>query len=93
VVFVVAYDLVEPNDTAENYDKIISAIKSLYPSWCHVEQSVWLVSSPLSAADIRESLKPHVHKGDVLFVARLEGNWASWNFGERRNNWVHGKTF
>jgi hypothetical protein len=93
MIHMVAYDLKTPNDTAENYERIIGAIKSEFSSWCHIEQSVWLVDSPNNASTVRESLKAYLHYGDVLFVAPLRGGWASWNFGETRNNWLKARAF
>jgi hypothetical protein len=93
MIHMVAYDLKTPNDTAENYEQIIGAIKSEFRSWCHIEQSVWLVDSEDSASAVRDSLKAYLHSGDVLFVAPLRGGWASWNFGDKRNEWLKGRTF
>jgi hypothetical protein len=93
MIHMVAYDLKTPNDIAENYELIIGAIKSEFRSWCHIEQSVWLVDSEDNASTVRDSLKAYLHPGDVLFVAPLQGGWASWNFGNTRNEWLKGRTF
>ena len=93
MILLVAYDLTTPNDTPENYELIIGAIKSKFKSWCRIEQSVWLVDTGLEAAAVRDTLKLSMHKGDVLFVGRMSGGWASWNFGDRRNEWLKGRTF
>jgi hypothetical protein len=87
MVFVVAYDLISPNDTSQDYERVISGIKAKF-NWCHLEKSVWLVESALNAAEIRETIKPTLYNGDKLFVARLHGNWASWTLGDQRNNWL-----
>lgn len=87
MIHVVAYDLKTPNDTPENYEIIIGAIKSKF-SWCHIEQSVWLVDSPGDAVAVRTVLKDYLHSGDTLFVAPLGKAWASWNFGDARNQWL-----
>lgn len=92
MVHLVAYDLRTPHDTPENYESIIGAIKSQF-SWCHIEQSVWLIDSQFEAVAIREYLKPYLHPGDVLFVAPLQKGWASWNFGDVRNEWLKNKVF
>lgn len=93
MVLLVAYDLKAPNDTKENYDSIIAAIESEFRTWCHIEQSVWLVDSPADAVAVRDLLKGYLHHGDVLFVAPLQGGWASWNFGARRNDWLKNRKF
>jgi len=93
MVHVVAYDLKTPNDTPENYERIIGAIKSKFTTWCHIEQSVWLIEAELDAVSVRDLLKGFVHSGDMLFVAPLRGSWASWNFGDNRNAWLKARTF
>ena len=57
MVFVITYDLRSPNDTSEDYKRVIATIKANF-TWCHLQKSVWLVESALSASEIRESIKP-----------------------------------
>jgi hypothetical protein len=93
VIHLVAYDLTTPNDTEANYTLIIDAIKSQFNSWCHIEQSVWLIDTQSDAGSVRDLLWNYMHTGDVLFVSRLSGNWGSMNFGDKRNNWLNARTF
>jgi hypothetical protein len=93
MVLLVAYDLRTPNDTPENYELIIGAIKSEFGGWAHIEQSVWLVDSEDNASAVRDFLKGYLHPGDALFVAALQKNWASWNFGNKRNEWLKERVF
>ncbi|HEV2738687.1 MAG TPA: hypothetical protein VGU66_08925 [Candidatus Elarobacter sp.] len=93
MVHVVAYDLTSPNDTGADYERVIGAIKKQYPTWVHLEQSVWLVETTQDAGEVRETLKPFLNAKDVLFVSRLSGNWATWNAGVERNNWLRARTF
>lgn len=93
MIHVLAYDLKQPHDTAEDYERVIGTIKSDFQSWCHIEQSVWLIDTDMDAGQVRDHMKPVLHEEDVLFVARLQGNWASWNFGEKRNEWLKNRTF
>jgi hypothetical protein len=92
MVFVVAYDLHTPNDTPQDYERVIAQIKYDF-SWCHLEKSVWLVDSALNASEIREKIRTALSQSDRLFVARLQGNWASWALGQERNNWLSGRSF
>ena len=93
MVYLVTYDLKSPNDTSVDYTRVISAIKALYPVWCHLEESVWLVSSSADSASIRESLKPYLYDKDVLFVARLSGGWAARNLDRAQVNWLQSTQF
>jgi hypothetical protein len=92
MIFVIAYDLRSPNDTPQDYERVIAQIKYDF-SWCHLEKSVWLVESALDAAEIREKIRTALFPDDVLFVARLQGNWASWALGQGRNNWLRERSF
>jgi hypothetical protein len=93
MIHVVAYDLKEPNDTAEDYKRIIGAIKSEFSAWCHIEKSVWLIDTDMDAQQTRDHLKGFLDDKDVLFVARLSGSWWSWNFGKERNDWLKARSF
>jgi hypothetical protein len=92
MIHVVAYDLEAPNDTSEDYERLIAHIKATF-SWCHLEKSVWLIDTEMDAGAVRDNIKDQVHKGDLLFVGRLQGNWASWNLGEKRVDWLKSKIF
>ena len=92
MIHVLAYDLESPNDASEDYERLIAHIKATF-SWCHLEKSVWLIDTDLNAAEARDNVKQKLHEGDLLFVGRLQGNWASWNLGDDRNKWLKSRTF
>jgi hypothetical protein len=93
VVHVIAYDLHEPNDTAEDYERLITAVKKRFSSWCHLEKSVWLVSTSMDAGEVRDFMKTCVNNSDTVFVARLSGNWGSWNLSQTQVDWLKAQTF
>lgn len=94
MVYVVAYDLIEPNDTPQNYDEVATAIRSIGP-WARIEQSVWLVSSVLMTFDVRDRIwkSDGFHRGDRLFVARLSGTWGSYNLSDEIVEWINEQAF
>lgn len=93
MVYVVAYDLKSPHDTADDYDRVIGAVKDFGSTWCHLEKSVWLIVSDADASDIRDELKRYLYDTDLLFVAKMAGNWASFNMGSKRSEWLKARTF
>lgn len=93
MVHVVTYDLKSPHDSADDYERVISAVKSLGTSWCHLEKSVWLIVSDAAPGEIRSELKKSLYQTDILFVAKLAGNWASFNLGPKRAEWLQHQSF
>jgi hypothetical protein len=93
LVHLVTYDLKSPNDDPEDYARVIEGLKSLYPTWCHVEKSVWLVETEQAASEVRDALKLLLRPSDVLLVVRLSGNWGSVNLGTKRSEWLKERTF
>lgn len=93
MTFLGTYDLRSPDDTPQDYERVITQIKAQFSIWCHLQKSVWLVESALTASEIRESIRGALYPKDVLFVARLQGNWASWALGEERNDWLKKRSF
>jgi hypothetical protein len=93
LVHLITYDLKSPNDTPDDYQRLIEGLKSTYGTWCHVEKSVWLVSTDQNASEVRDTIKKFLNSSDVLFVAKLHGNWASFNLTTTRNDWIKARTF
>jgi hypothetical protein len=93
VVYIVTYDLKSPNDTSDDYKRVMDGLKSTYGAWCHLELSVWLVAADQTATEVRDEVKKLLNPADRLFVARLSGNWGSFNLGKERNTWLKQQTF
>lgn len=75
-IYMITYDLKQPG---RDYQSLFDHIKNNY-SWCKGLDSVWLVETTKSAAEIRDGLKILIDTNDKLFVARLQGNWASYDY-------------
>lgn len=93
MVHLITYDLKSPHDTSDDYKRVIDGIKSIYGSWCHLEKSVWLVATGQTAPEVRDSVKKFLCPSDILFTARLSGNWAGLNLGSERVDWLNKQAF
>jgi len=80
--YVVTYDLVNRRD----YSPLIDKIKS-YKNWAHPLESVWIIITSESSAQIRASLSEHIDGDDKLLVMKttqgaswvgLESNVSEW---------------
>lgn len=80
----ISYDLGKP---AREYEKLYEAIKSL-GNWWHCLESVWIVKTNKSAAQVRNALTPHIDANDKLAVLTLEGGWATMNLSKECNDWL-----
>jgi len=87
-IYVAAYDLkVKNKDDAD----VIRAMKSFF-TYLHLQESVWLIDSMLSAVDVRDHLSPHLKVGDTLFIGRLTGEWASYHLNQPSKEWLQSPT-
>lgn len=93
MVHIVTYDLISPHDKPEDYNRVIEGLKSLYGIWCHLEKSVWIISTSQDAAQVRDALKAFLYTSDKLFVGKLSGNWASFNLTQEQSNWLKQRQF
>lgn len=79
----ISYDLTKPG---RNYDELYKAIEALGTCW-HCLESVWIVVTDLTTAQVRDQLKPHIDGNDKLAVLKLEGSWATLGLDQDCNNW------
>jgi hypothetical protein len=84
--YMVGYDLNRPRG-ADDYPKLISAIKG-YPTWWHHLDSTWMIKTDQPATAIRDHLAQFVDSGDELLVARLAGESAWRGFSEQASTWL-----
>ena len=85
-VYVVCYDLHEAD--SKDYEEIQEAIAAICPErYAHVEESVYLVCSNLSAKVIRDRLKSKLTKGSRLLVSPVETGSAWFPGGDELVDW------
>jgi hypothetical protein len=59
--------------------QIADSIRKLASDWQHPLNNVWVVSTPLNAADIRTALLPHLSFQDRLFISETGSDAAEFN--------------
>jgi hypothetical protein len=75
-IYCVTYDLKSPG---QNYQKIHDYLKSF--ASCKQLESFWLIETNHTTTAIREAIASITDSNDIVFVARLQRDWSSWNFG------------
>jgi hypothetical protein len=71
----IGYDVHPPE--GRTHDGLVGAIQSLGIWWHHLE-TIWIVKTSQTPADIRDQLKPHVGADDQLLVVDISGDTAEW---------------
>ncbi|MCC4240377.1 hypothetical protein [Thalassospira povalilytica] len=82
--YIVCYDLHTPGQKYECLEKKIKA----YGTWCHLQQSVWIVSTNQNSVSIRDNLKACLDSNDKLFVGRLSGEGAWMGYVKKTSDWL-----
>lgn len=70
----VSYDLHKP---VKDYEKLHTAIKNL-GSWWHYLESVWLIETNSSAAEVGKHLIQFIDKDDRLMAIRISKDYDGW---------------
>lgn len=82
--YLITYDLKKPG---RDYKSLMDAIRA-YPSWAHVQLSVWMVQTDQTAVQIRDSLNRNIDSNDSLFVIAV-GNESAWtNLDTEISDWI-----
>ncbi|MGG2399314.1 hypothetical protein ACJRW5_20445 [Pseudomonas sp. SH1-B] len=83
-VYCVTYDLKAPG---KDYTPVHDYLKQF--AYCKNLESFWLIDTTKTSAEIRDDLRNLSDSNDVFFVARLQGSWASLNYG--CGDWLNSK--
>ena len=85
--YIVTYDLMK---SGQNYECLTKKLKA-YGTYCHLQQSVWLLRTDQSASQVRDNLATCLDSNDKLFVAKLSGEAAWIGYPETYSNWIKEK--
>ena len=83
--YLISYDLRAPG---RDYAKLYEAIKKVADGYSRPLESVWIIRSPKSAAEIRDELQKHVDSNDGLLVIQVLGHWATRSIAELQTTWM-----
>lgn len=87
MVYAITYDL---NAAGQDYDSLYAQINSLGET-IRPLQNLWLLSTNMSADDIRDSIRRVIDNNDLVFVARLaRGSYSAW-MSTTAHNWLEGR--
>lgn len=91
-IFIVSFDLSSSNGNNGNsdYQLIDNFLKNSFSYCVKPLYNVYLVvSKQYSAVSIREKIKLIASSIDAIFVAKLEGEYASWNYTDTNKEIEH----
>ena len=82
--YIITYDL---NSPGQDYDALYDAIQQI-GSWCHPQDSVWIVKTAKNITDTRDAIAVHLDANDSLFVAALTGESAWTGIPTECSSWL-----
>ncbi|MGR3316811.1 hypothetical protein [Roseovarius indicus] len=82
--YVVAYDL---SYAGQNYECLTRKLRA-YGTYCHLQQSAWLIESSQTAVQVRDNLSACLDGNDRLFVAELSGEAAWTGYDAATSKWI-----
>ena len=72
----------------EDYSPIENALKQ-YGAWWHNLDSTWLINTPMTVVQLRDSLTPYMNQADKLLVLDVTGDAAAWRgFDAEASDWL-----
>ena len=73
-VYCVSYDL---NKAGQNYANLYEELKNSQ-SWWHYLDSTWLISTPETAEQLFQRMKPHIDNNDSMLVIGVTSARSGW---------------
>jgi len=70
-----------------DYNALYETITKLGKYWNCLD-TVWMVKTDRSCAEIQALLYPLIHEKDELVVVGLNGNWATCGFPDECRDWL-----
>jgi hypothetical protein len=84
-VHLISYDLRSPG---KDYTRLHDHLKT-YPAWAKPLESLWLIKTPFSAADLREAISRLTDSNDKLLVVNVSSSPAAWkNLPDDVATWI-----
>jgi len=83
-IYAISYDLKKPG---QNYDDLYEELKSFGGYW-HYLDSIWLVSTDLSADQMSERMKIHTDANDFFLIIRVVADYQGW-LPKEAWDWIH----
>ncbi len=81
----VGYDL---NTPGKDYSKLIGRLEKFATRW-HCLDSTWIVSTTLTAVELRDELAGFMDRNDELLVVDITGDAAAWRgFATDCSKWL-----
>lgn len=82
---IISYDLI---GQGRDYETLHQKIKDI-GTWWHCLESVWIVKSNNTAAQIRDYLGNYLDSNDKLLVIKVTNGWATKNLSSECNKWLN----
>ena len=85
--YLISYDLGLP-ETYSDYKILTQYIKS-YSTWAKPLQSVWLIKTEKTLAQVRDEIRTKVDSNDKILVVDVTKNgWATFNISKEVTDWM-----
>ncbi len=82
--YIVSYDLDRPGQDYTNLINLLNHLGAL-----HLQESVWIVESNLTATALGNNLLSVMDRNDEIFVAGISGSTAAWKTSNQgQSNWL-----